>query len=65
MRDPTNHRENKVPTDPNVTVTWDRFCPGQGQEEGWKEVSGALSKEKWHIREGYAGNAEVLDMVDI
>ena len=65
MGDPTKHRANKVPTVPNVIVTWDQFCPGRGQEEGWKEVAGALDEERWHIREGYAGNLEVLGMVDI
>lgn len=53
------HRENKVPTIPNVIVTQDPSCPGQ---EG---RTGDLNKERWCIREGYAGNLEILDMVGI
>lgn len=41
-----------------------QFCPGQGQDEGWKEVAG-WDEERWLIREGCAGDLDVLDMVDI
>lgn len=33
-------REHSIPKVPNIAVTWDQFCPGQWQEEGWKVVEG-------------------------
>lgn len=65
MEDPTKRRGNKVPAVPRVLVPQGQFCPGQGQEEGLKEVAGALNEERWHVREGRAGDLEALGVVDI
>lgn len=58
-------REHKVPAVPNMIATWDQFCSGQEQEKGWKDVIGALNKERWQHSEWYTANLEVSDMVDI